>query len=186
MRWLYTIRILSLAAVTLFAASAVAEESSEAKISRAESAAPAAISSKATIRDVDGTLLREGSNDWVCMPGLGPGDKHPLCNDAVWMKLMQALVAKKDFKTDRIGISYMLQGDANTSNSDPYATDPNNGDVWVQEGPHLMIVVPKEQLQGMPDDPFNGGPYVMWKDTPYAHIMVPVVLTRSVADSATR
>ena len=23
-------------------------------------------------------------------------------------------------------------------------------------------------------DPFNGGPYVMWKGTPYAHIMVPI------------
>jgi hypothetical protein len=37
-----------------------------------------------------------------------------------------------------------------------------------------MIVVPKEILKGLSDDPFNGGPYVMWKDTPYAHIMIPV------------
>jgi len=56
----------------------------------------------------------------------------------------------------------------------PYAADKNNGDVWVQEGPHLMIVVPKEMLKGLSDDPSNGGPYVMWKDTQYAHIMVPV------------
>jgi hypothetical protein len=68
----------------------------------------------------------------------------------------------------------MLQGDMLVSNSNPAATDPNNGDVWVQEGPHLMIVVPKAQLQGISDDPYNGGPYVMWRDTPYAHIMVPV------------
>jgi hypothetical protein len=26
----------------------------------------------------------------------------------------------------------------------------------------------------MSTDPWNGGPYVMWKGTPYAHIMVPV------------
>jgi hypothetical protein len=68
----------------------------------------------------------------------------------------------------------MLQGDALVSNSNPYATDQKNGDVWVQEGPHLMIIVPKELLKGLPTDPFNGGPYVMWKDTPYAHIMVPI------------
>ena len=68
----------------------------------------------------------------------------------------------------------MMQGDAMVSNSSPYATDKNNGDVWIQEGPHLMIIVPKEMLKGLSDDPFNGGPYVMWKDTPYAHIMVPV------------
>ena len=26
----------------------------------------------------------------------------------------------------------------------------------------------------LPTDPNRGGPYVMWKGTPYAHIMVPV------------
>ena len=55
----------------------------------------------------------------------------------------------------------MLKGDMNVSNSDPTATDPNNGDVWVQEGPHLMIWVPREMLKGLTDDPYAGGPYVM-------------------------
>jgi hypothetical protein len=36
-----------------------------------------------------------------------------------------------------------------------------------------MVIVPKELLKGVSDDPHNGGPYVMWKDTPYAHIMFP-------------
>jgi hypothetical protein len=31
-------------------------------------------------------------------------------------------------------------------------------------------------LEGIPTDPSGGGPYVMWGDTPYAHIMVPVAL----------
>jgi hypothetical protein len=123
---------------------------------------------------VDGKVLKEGSNGWVCMPGIGPGDDHPMCNDQVWVELMKAAGFGSDFHTDRIGISYMLQGDALVSNSNPAAKDPNNGDVWVQEGPHLMVVVPREMLKGLSDDPYNGGPYVMWKDTPYAHIMVPV------------
>jgi hypothetical protein len=29
-------------------------------------------------------------------------------------------------------------------------------------------------LKGIPSDPDQGGPFVMWGDTPYAHIMVPV------------
>ncbi|MEA3418885.1 MAG: hypothetical protein U9Q90_05745 [Campylobacterota bacterium] len=149
-------------------------ESAADKIARAQSAAHPAISKDATIMDVDGKLLKKGTNSWVCMPGIMPGDKNPMCNDAVWGKMMKAVATKSDFKTDRIGISYMLQGDAMVSNSNPYATDRNNGDVWVKEGPHLMIIVPKEMLKGLTDDPFNGGPYVMWKDTPYAHIMVPV------------
>jgi hypothetical protein len=30
------------------------------------------------------------------------------------------------------------------------------------------------KLSALPTDPNNGGPWVMWKGTPYAHIMVPV------------
>ena len=39
-----------------------------------------------------------------------------------------------------------------------------------------MVLVPDTaQLEGLLwADPHNGGPYVMWKGTPYAHIMVPV------------
>jgi hypothetical protein len=37
-----------------------------------------------------------------------------------------------------------------------------------------MLIVPKELLEGMNDDPSTGGPYVMWKDTDYAHVMIPV------------
>jgi hypothetical protein len=153
----------------------MADETTAEKIARSQSAAGAGISKDATIVDLDGSVLQQGTNGWVCMPGVRPGDDHPMCNDAVWSKLMKAAGAGADFSTDRIGISYMLQGDMNVSNSNPAATDPNNGDVWVQEGPHIMVVVPVEMLKGMSDDPYNGGPYVMWKDTPYAHIMVPVV-----------
>lgn len=161
-------------AVLLASANTYGGESAAEKIARAKSAAHLGISENASVMDVDGTMLKKGSNGWVCLPGIGPGDNHPMCNDQVWAKLMQAAGSGSDFQTDRIGISYMLQGDAHVSNSNPAAKDPNNGDVWVQEGPHLMIVVPKEMLKGMSDDPYNGGPYVMWKDTPYAHIMVPI------------
>lgn len=150
------------------------EESAEDKIARAQSAAHPAISKDASVMDVDGTMLKKGTNGWVCMPGVRPGDKHPMCNDQVWVKLMQAAGAGADFKAERIGVSYMLQGDMNVSNSNPAATDPNNGDVWVQEGPHIMVVAPPGTLEGLSDDPYNGGPYVMWKDTPYAHIMIPI------------
>jgi hypothetical protein len=37
-----------------------------------------------------------------------------------------------------------------------------------------MILAPAEMLEGFSSDPDNGGPYVMWKDTSYAHLMVPV------------
>lgn len=154
---------------------AAGKESRTAKIARAMRAAPPSVSQNATIVDLDGTVLRSGSNGWTCQPGVVPGDNHPMCNDDVWMRLLKAVGSKSGFKTDRIGISYMLEGEGNTSNENPYATDPNNGDVWIEEGPHIMIVLPDpKMLEGISSDPFSGGPYVMWKDTPYAHIMVPV------------
>jgi len=163
--------------VTAALAVASASESKAAKIARALRAAPASISQQATVTDVDWTVLRPGSNGWLCRPGGAPGDTHPECDDEVWVRFFKAMDSKSEFKTDRIGISYMLQGDANANNADPFDTDPSPGEVWVQEGPHLMVVLPdSKMLEGISDDPHNGGPYVMWKGTPYAHLMIPVAL----------
>lgn len=159
------------------ATSVIAEETTESRIAQARSAAPPAISGKATIQEADGTVLVEGSNGWTCLPDTMPGDNAPVCNDDVWMKLMAAAFSQSDFQTDRIGVSYMLMGEpegAGVSNSNPYHPDPTHAEDYVNTGPHLMIVVPKEMLKGIPTDPTQGGPFVMWAGTPYAHIMVPV------------
>jgi hypothetical protein len=176
----YAATIVTTLAASLLAISpaiAADDESVEDKIARAESAAPPSISDAATIMDVDGTILREGTNGWTCLPGVGliPGDKHPMCNDAAWMAWMKSAAEGTPFATDVIGYSYMLQGDAMVNNDNPGATDPNDGGVWVQEGPHLMLLMPSSEiLEGMNRDPFAGGPYVMWGDTPMVHVMVPV------------
>ncbi len=161
------------------AASAGESESAADKIARATSAAPAAVSAEATVMDTDGTILREGSNGWTCLPDTMPGDHAPMCNDAVWMKLMGMMMGGPEYVPDRIGISYMLQGEpegSGVSNSNPAHPDHRSAHDYVETGPHLMIVVPKAMLQGIPSDPSQGGPYVMWGDTPFAHIMIPVAL----------
>jgi hypothetical protein len=49
---------------------------------------------------------------------------------------------------------------------------------WGHHNPHMMIVVPDvKTLDGISADPQNGGPYVMYAGTPYAHIMAPVTST---------
>ncbi len=74
-----------------------------------------------------------------------------------------------------IGVSYMLMGDALVNNNDPAAADPNDGGVWVQEGPHVMLLMPStDELAGMPRDPFVGGPSVMWDKTALVHVLVPL------------
>jgi hypothetical protein len=98
-----------------------------------------------------------------------------MCNDAVWMDWIKAASTGTPFSTDVIGVSYMLQGDALVNNANPAATDPNDGGMWVQDGPHLMMLFPSiEEIAHLPRDPFAGGPYVMWDNTPMVHVMVPV------------
>lgn len=176
MRLSILIRGLVPVCLLLFGGTAFADEHADEVIAQAMRAAPPAIAKDATIVDRDGTVLREGSNGWTCMPNTMPGDDAPMCNDKVWMKLLKAVGSQSDFETDRIGISYMLAGDIGfgVSNSDPYHPNPKEADDYVETGPHLMIVVPKAMLEGITTDFTKGGPYVMWKDTPYAHVMVPV------------
>jgi hypothetical protein len=38
----------------------------------------------------------------------------------------------------------------------------------------MLIVPDPAMLEGITTDFNLGGPYVMWKGTPYAHVMVPV------------
>ena len=157
------------------------EESDKAKIQRAMKAAPSSISAEALILDADGSELRYGDNGWTCFPGvpLIEGDKHPMCNDAVWMKWLAAIphyMATGDwlFTTDTIGTSYMLRGDARVNNSYPLVPETTPG-IWDQEGPHIMMLFPTfDEIAGLPKDPNAGGPYVMWETTPFVHVMVPL------------
>ncbi|MDX1480549.1 MAG: DUF4440 domain-containing protein [Woeseiaceae bacterium] len=145
-------------------------------VAYARSAAPDQVGANATIV-VDGAVAAEGSNGWTCMPDTMPGDRAPICIDDVWAEMMTAVGSQAPYKPKRIGISYMLQGEppgSGVSNSTPYHPDHRNADDYVETGPHLMIIAPKEMIAHITDDPSSGGPYVMWKDTDYAHIMIPV------------
>lgn len=166
-----------LAAIASHLALAAHAETTADKIARAMTAAPTNISGQATFRDLDGTLLQDGTNGWVCFPGvpLIPDDTHPMCNDAVWMAWMTAISSGGEFSTDVIGVSYMLAGDAMVNNADPMATDQNDGGMWIEEGPHLMLLFPnKGMVANLSNDPYAGGPYIMWGDTPLWHVMAPI------------
>lgn len=142
-------------------------------IALARSAAPAMVSAAATVL-YRGEILAEGDNGWTCLPETLPDDGAPMCNDAVWMAMMQAMGKGEDFKAEGIGISYMLQGDAGVSNSNPMHPMGKDAPDFIKEGAHLMVILPKQMLKGITDNPHEGGPYVMWGGTPYAHIMIPL------------
>ena len=151
-----------------------AEDQSDA-VADALSAAWPGMAENATVVDWEGNVLREGSNGFTCFPTPPTLEgKAPMCMDSEWMEWADAWSNKKDYAADKLGISYMLAGDGGASNIDPYAEGPTEDNEWIREGAHLMILAPAALLEAFPTDPDNGGPYVMWKVTPYAHLMVPV------------
>ena len=150
-----------------------------AAIREAMTAAPPAIAAHARVVDMDGHVLREGNNGYTCMPspvGTPVGQHAPMCVDEIWLAAMQAYAHHDTgFRPSRVGIAYMLAGDTGTSNINPYDEHRTATNQWVEEGPHLMMIEPDPaRLQGLSTDPNNGGPYVMWPNTPYAHVMIPV------------
>ncbi len=149
----------------------------EALIGDALAAAPPAIAKTAKVVDSDGTVLRQGSGSYTCfptMPELRKKGKEPMCLDKTWVAWRSAWLKKKPFRPEHMGIGYMLAGDTGSSNIDPYAEAPTGSNQWVVEGPHVMVIVADvADLGAFSTDPSSGGAYVMWKGTPYAHIMVP-------------
>lgn len=156
------------------------------KIADAMRAAPPTISRHATIMDwpadmANGkpTQLRAGTNGWVCYPSMPadagiPAGESPMCLDKEWQAWTEGLMTNTEPKITGTGIAYMLMGDAGASNLDPHAMAPTPTNQWVVTPPHVMIVYPDlKMLDAFPTDPATGGPWVMWKGTPYAHLMVP-------------
>ncbi|MGK7313033.1 MAG: hypothetical protein ACN0LA_12415 [Candidatus Longimicrobiales bacterium M2_2A_002] len=168
--------LLATLAATAATAHAQAAPSHDDQIRSALSAAPAAVAEHATVALMDGTILRQGSSDWVCMPDMPdvPGNS-PMCLDANWREVMDALMNQRDPAFVGTGFSYMLQGDMPVSNTDPFATGPTQDNEWIPSGgPHIMVVFSDHaMLEGISTDPDSGGPFVMWKGTPYAHVMIP-------------
>jgi len=150
----------------------------EALIREALSAAPPEVAKTAIVKNGDGTVLKPGTGAYTCYPtpeSMKKRGKMSMCLDKSWQAWRDAWINKKPFQANEVGIAYMLAGDVGSSNTDPYAEAPTSNNQWVEPGPHLMVLVPNPAaLEGVSTDPYGGGPFVMWKGTPYVHIMVPV------------
>lgn len=156
--------------------------STEWKIQSAMSAAPQSVSGAAEIVDFPADPkaqppeLRKGSNGWTCLPDnpQTPGT-DPICIDDVWHAWAVAWSAHQPFHTKLAGLSYMLQGSSDASTTDPFKMQPDAGQAWHNSGPHVMWISPDPAaLDKVSADPANGGAWVMFKGTTYAHVMIPV------------
>lgn len=164
-------RVVALVTVGLFLVTS-SLQAQEKQIKKAMSAAPLSISADATIMDGEGNVLREGTNGWTCMSS----ELGAMCLDEPWMNWLEAYMGKTEPTITKIGFGYMLDGGVGGSNTDPYATEKTADNEWLpDDGPHIMIVVPDAAaLAGLPTHPDAGGPWVMYRGTAFAHIMVPI------------
>jgi hypothetical protein len=164
-----------------------AAKSDAAVIAKATSAAPPDVGRNAAVMGMgaDGKMkeLRAGTNGWMCM--VDPAG-NSMCLDKEWQAWGDGWMNKKDPpKPNTVGVAYMLKGDNGASNTDPYATKRSADNQWVVSGPHIMLLpTDASQLDAYPTDWTKGGPWVMWKGTPYAHIMVPMTSTAKSASKA--
>jgi hypothetical protein len=152
-----------------------AGETTQAKIARALSAAPADVTKGARIVDSDAqgktTVLREGDNGFTCMPGnpkvIG---EPPMCADAASLQWFADFKAHKPKPTNTVpGITYMLAGATQRSDSDPY--DQTSPAMTI--GPHWMIMWPFDpKATGLPTSHKPTGAFIMWAGSPYAHVHV--------------
>ena len=96
--------LLALAAGLLVPASAFAQDAIES----AMSAAPMSISGDAAIVDWDMHTVREGTNEWTCLPDRPdtPGN-DPWCITDAWMDFLHAYVAQTEPTYTEIGFAYM-------------------------------------------------------------------------------
>ena len=167
--------------------------SNEWKIWAYSTAAPSFIAANCTVVDVDGTVLREGTNGWTAMaanprgmadPENGWKDPHeamPMVGDGPAMQWAMAYMGGKKPEMDTDGWAWMLHGDMGEDNRKHLVIDEEgvakakaDGE-WIESGPHLMLF-PKDpaSLDGQSTDFNTGAPYVMFKGTGYDHLMIPV------------
>jgi hypothetical protein len=174
-RRLFTTPALAALVVSLLVPFSLAAQN-EAKIRDALSAAPSTISNHAAVMDWDQTMLREGTNGWTCLPDFpGSDGDDPMCGDEASLQWLNAYLNQNTPSITTVGFVYMLAGDAPGSNTDPFAAGPTADNEWLTETtPHLMMFVPDPaMLEGLPTYP-AGGPWVMWRNTAFAHVMAPI------------
>jgi hypothetical protein len=164
--------ILLLAFTALVAGIGFAQEKTlEEKIQSALSAGPEVLREGARIVDWPGSVapkvpgveaieLRPGTNGWTCLPDdVETAGNDPMCLNEIYWQTLQARLNQVDPPTIGIGIGYMLQEG-----------------VPAGSPPHMMVFVPGSD-DGYAAFSTQPGPlpWIMFPDTPYAHLMVTMV-----------
>ena len=157
----------------------------EWEINAYTSAAPAFIGKHATVIGASGKVLRKGTNGWRCepfMPMPKDGFKHPhetaaACSDKNAVAWANAYKSNNKPELEGDGWIWMIHGDLGVDNFKPYTDGQKDAGHkhFIESGAHMMLM-PKDpsSLDGQTTDYTTGAPYVMFKGTPYVHLMIPL------------
>jgi hypothetical protein len=125
-----------------------------------------------------GRILRMGSNGWTCMPDrLGKPAHDPMCGDETMMKWVEATFAGHKPNIDRVGMAYMLQGEAGADQNNISLKTPPKGKDWYYVGPHVMLVLPdkdKPALKYLNHDISTSQPYVTALSSSSLLLVIPI------------
>ena len=98
------------------------------------------------------------------MPDTPGRPQHdPMCADETTMKWLTAVMEGRKPNINRVGLSYMLLGEARQGRNVPPAKDPSTVKDWYYVGPHVMVVLPDndmEAFKGMNEDLSKDGQYI--------------------------
>ena len=170
---------IALTAIPVVASAQGSPVSDSDYLARVMTAAPASVVKGATIVRMgdNGTMrtLQTGNNGFTCMIA---GPDASMCADKNALAWLKAFITHTT-PPPGVGLVYMLGGDKGASNTDPTATAQTATNHWVVTGAHVMLVGTGVKSMGYPmtADADPSKPYVMWADTPYAHLMIPVAPT---------
>lgn len=142
------------------------------------SAAPARVSKEAgvMIYGADGKLteVRKSMNGFVCIPTvMNLPDPDPMCLDAASYQWMTDIMNNAPKPSNTVpGIAYMARGGSHFEKGGKVVMAGEGAKV-VKEPPHWMVMWPFDPAASqLPTVPNSSGVYIMFQDSPYAHLMI--------------
>jgi hypothetical protein len=97
------------------------------------------------------------------MPDIPGRPQHdPMCADEPMMQILMAIIGGRTPTVKKVGLSYMLLGEARQGQGANPAKDPRDVKEWFYIGPHIMVALPTDSvsaLDGINQDLKNGLPY---------------------------
>jgi hypothetical protein len=142
------------------------------------SAAPTRISKDAgvMIYGADGKLteVRKSTNGFICIPTvMNLPVPDPMCMDAASYQWLTDITNNAPKPSNTVpGIAYMARGGSHFE-KDGKVVMSGEGAKVVKEPPHWMVMWPFDPAASkLPTVPNPSGVYIMFEDSPYAHLMV--------------